>query len=126
MGHTSEPDSGMKRAAEVSEAMLSVPGYADDSMFFTVRYGHKAKETLRKCDYDELMETLNKMTALWSKSGGGGAKPEPGAEERHAQIMELRRHCLEIIKDFPDLVRDFDRFRASSKAALSAVMRSNT
>lgn len=46
MGHTSEPDSGMKRAAEVSEAMLSVPGYADDSMFFTVRYGHKAKVVL--------------------------------------------------------------------------------
>ncbi|KHO01638.1 uncharacterized protein MAM_00639 [Metarhizium album ARSEF 1941] len=123
MGQTSEPDSGMKRAAEVSEAMLSVPGYADDSIFFTVRYGHRAKETLRKRDYEELMETLNKMTVLWSKSGGGGAKPGPGAEERHAQMMELRGHCFEIIKDFPDLVRDFDRFHASSRAAMSAVMR---
>lgn len=43
MGHTAEPDSGMKRAAEVTDAMLGVPGYADDSMFFTVRYGHRAK-----------------------------------------------------------------------------------
>ncbi|OAA50646.1 hypothetical protein NOR_01096 [Metarhizium rileyi] len=126
MDHTSEPDGGMKRAAEVSEAMLAVPGYADDSMFFTVRYGHKAKETLRKCDYDDLTETLHKMTELWSKNGEGGAKPEPGAEARYAQIQELRKHCFEIIKDFPDLVRDFDQFHTSSKAAMSAVMRANT
>lgn len=71
------------------------------------------------------METLSKMTELWAKSGGGGAKPEPGAEERYAKFRELRAHALEIVKDFPDLVRDFDRFQASSKAAMSAVLRAN-
>lgn len=53
MGHTQEPDSGMKRAAEVTDAMLAVPGYADDSMFFTIRYGHKAK--VIGCSYPDLM-----------------------------------------------------------------------
>jgi hypothetical protein len=72
------------------------------------------------------MDTVQKMTALWTKSGGGGGKPEPGVEERYAQIQELRAHALEILKDFPDLVRDFDRFQASSKAAWSAVTRSST
>jgi len=38
-----EPESGSKRAAEFNEAMLGVPGYADDSMFFLVRYGERAK-----------------------------------------------------------------------------------
>lgn len=36
-------EGGSKRAAEVSEAMLGMPGYADDSMFFVVRYAEKAK-----------------------------------------------------------------------------------
>lgn len=65
------------------------------------------------------------MTDLWIKSGGGGGKVEPGAEERYAQIKELRAHALDIIKDFPDLVRDFDRFHTCSKAAMSAVRRTS-
>ena len=36
-------EGGSKRAAEVNEAMLSMPGYADDSMLFVGRYGEKAK-----------------------------------------------------------------------------------
>lgn len=31
------------RASEINEAMLGFQPYADDSMFFLVRYGHKAQ-----------------------------------------------------------------------------------
>lgn len=37
------PDAGSKRAAEVSEAMMGVPGYADDSMMAMMRYGAQCK-----------------------------------------------------------------------------------
>lgn len=33
-----DEDSGMKRAAEFSDALREVPGYGDDSLFFIVRY----------------------------------------------------------------------------------------
>ncbi|KAK2594304.1 hypothetical protein QQS21_008010 [Conoideocrella luteorostrata] len=113
-------NSGTQRATEVTEAMLAVPGYADDSMFFTIRYGHKAKETLRKCDFDQFIETVNKMTELWAKSGSGGSIVGQSAEERYAKMAGLKAQALDIIKDFPDLVRDFDRFQSSSRAAISA------
>lgn len=38
-----DPEPGAARAAEVTEAMKNIPGYADDSMFFVARYGDKAK-----------------------------------------------------------------------------------
>lgn len=34
---------GSQRAAEIHDAMLNIPGYADDSMLFVVRYGTLAK-----------------------------------------------------------------------------------
>jgi hypothetical protein len=34
---------GARRAAEVNEALLAVPGYADDSLFFVMRYVDKVK-----------------------------------------------------------------------------------
>lgn len=43
MSKAPPPDAGSKRAAEVSEAMLGMPGYADDSMFFIVRYAERCK-----------------------------------------------------------------------------------
>lgn len=67
------------------------------------------------------------MSEQWVKCGGGGIKPASGpVDERYAKIKELREHALDIIKDFPDLVRDFDRFSACSRAAISAVMRSGS
>jgi hypothetical protein len=38
---------GFKAANEVTDAMMGVPWYADDSMFFTIRYSDKAKVRLR-------------------------------------------------------------------------------
>lgn len=32
-----------QRASEITSAMLNVPGYADDSMLFMLRYGALAK-----------------------------------------------------------------------------------
>lgn len=34
---------GAERAAEVNESFLGVPGYADDTFFFVIRYVDKAK-----------------------------------------------------------------------------------
>ena len=125
--------------------MLGVPGYADDSVFFTIRYADRAKvslttlppaacapgltaqNTLRSCDWEEFRKTLDQITDVWVRSGTGGGKAQPlPIEERYAKLAELRKHALDIIQDFPDLVRDFDRFTDSSKAALSAVLRSKS
>lgn len=34
---------GLQRAAEITSAMLNVPGYADDTLLFMMRYGSLAK-----------------------------------------------------------------------------------
>ncbi|KAM4062728.1 hypothetical protein HRG_007551 [Hirsutella rhossiliensis] len=121
-----DADDGAKRAAEINEAMLGMPGYADDSLFFTVRYGERAKNTLRQCDWEEFQRTIDAITDLWIKAGGGGTQPEAGPppDQRSARAAELRAHAISLIGDFPDLVRDFDRFTASCQAAMAAVTRS--
>ncbi|KAJ6439790.1 ABC1 family protein, mitochondrial [Purpureocillium lavendulum] len=136
-----EQESGSKRATEVTDAMLNVPGYADDSMFFLVRYGERAKadwrglvfppvrsqNTLRKCDWEDLQSTINQISELWVKAGGGGHTPEDGGEEslegRRTKAKELREHALSIVEPFPDLARDFDRFQAACRTAYVAINR---
>ncbi|KAM0525314.1 hypothetical protein ACHAPE_000014 [Trichoderma viride] len=153
-----------QRASEITSAMLNVPGYADDSMLFMLRYGASAKETLRKVDWDEFQLRISAMNAHWHKShkskggaasasddsvtdvagcrgtGGDGADlnaeavvaarsnakdspivaataasddaadpAEPGPET-DPEAAELKARTLELIQDFPRLVRDFDRF----------------
>ncbi|KYK56541.1 hypothetical protein DCS_03541 [Drechmeria coniospora] len=175
-----EAEAGSKRASELSEAMLGVPGYADDSMFFVVRYGDKAKvsivaclfhthlhpcqfllfvssssssdisppthcdprfsggiafhkrsgrgerptdslqNSLRKCEWDDLQDTIGKMASLWSEPGAGDAV---APEQRSSEAAELREHALAVIKHFPDLVRDFDRFVTAYRSTMSAVGR---
>lgn len=41
--NNSKPDEGAKRAAEVSDAMLGIPGIADDTLFFVLRYMTRCK-----------------------------------------------------------------------------------
>jgi hypothetical protein len=40
---SSDKDAGFKRANEISSSMLGMPGYADDSMLFVVRFANKLK-----------------------------------------------------------------------------------
>lgn len=40
------PDAGSKRAADFNEALLDMPGYADDTIFFLVRYIERCKVVL--------------------------------------------------------------------------------
>lgn len=40
---TENDDDAWVRASQVNEAMLGIQPYADDSMFFTIRYVDKAK-----------------------------------------------------------------------------------
>lgn len=38
-----DPDAAFKRAADFNDNFLGLPGYADDSMLFCLRYGDKAR-----------------------------------------------------------------------------------
>ncbi|KAM0254486.1 hypothetical protein ACHAQJ_006704 [Trichoderma viride] len=170
MSSTSGSTGGTQRASEINNAMLNVPGYADDSLLFMMRYGTMAKadvvlnrsgtppaiqETLRKVDWDEFQRRLHAMNAHWLESKrktqsqsesssssaavvvgcrgtgqGDGANtaasrhskdspptgdddnavdpsPEP---ETEPEAAELKARTLELVQDFPHLVRDFDRF----------------
>ncbi|KAL7932531.1 hypothetical protein V8C35DRAFT_77163 [Trichoderma chlorosporum] len=168
---------GSQRASEVTSAMLNVPGYADDTMLFMLRWGSMAQATLRKVDYDEFLVRLTALNKHWFESqseshsqshiasssssssssssrdsvgvvgtrgtGQGGGEPQTAAAAAeaeaagsaeaagrddddtvdgvHAQIggddaadplqaAELKARTLELIQDFPQLVRDFDKF----------------
>ncbi|KAJ3484633.1 hypothetical protein NLG97_g7010 [Lecanicillium saksenae] len=98
-------DDGAKRAQDLNDAMLGVPGYADDTMFFVARYGHKCQSTLRKEDFDTVIKNTQDMGEAMSKSNSN-----------QARISELRAQVMEILKPFPELAQDYDRFAASSRS----------
>ncbi|KAJ4862095.1 hypothetical protein T069G_03049 [Trichoderma breve] len=166
---------GSQRASEVNSAMLNVPGYADDTMLFMLRWGSLAQATLRKVDYDEFLVRMSALNKHWfasqsqSTSGSpvsvvgtrgsgqgddGGPKAAAAAATVQAaaqaaaagvaaeaattsceddrdgggvhtaggdddavdppqagdKAAELKARTLELIQDFPQLVRDFDKF----------------
>ncbi|OPB36817.1 hypothetical protein A0O28_0058970 [Trichoderma guizhouense] len=167
---------GSQRASEVNNAMLNVPGYADDTMLFMMRWGSLAQATLRKVDYDEFLVRLSALNTHWfasqrrsqSTSGspvsvvgtrgsgqgddggpkaaaaaatvaaareaaagvtaeaattsceddrdGGGVHTAGGDDDAvdppqaGDKAAELKARTLELIQDFPQLVRDFDKF----------------
>ncbi|KAL7905600.1 hypothetical protein GGI35DRAFT_459974 [Trichoderma velutinum] len=159
----------MNAANEVNSAMLNVPGYADDTMLFMMRWGSKAQATLRKVDYDEFLVRMSALNTHWfasqshcqstsgspvsvgtrgSGQGDGGPKAAAAAatvaaaqaaaaageaeaascdDDRDGggvhrdddaagplqagdKAAELKARTLELIQDFPHLVRDFDKF----------------
>ncbi|KAL7797406.1 hypothetical protein V8C37DRAFT_309771 [Trichoderma ceciliae] len=142
-----------QRASEITSAMLNVPGYADDSMLFMMRYGAMAEETLRKVDWAEFTVRLAAMNSHWfeSKSSvgcsgtgeGDGAKLNTAAPEAAAaaaassydfkvsehevepgsKAAELKARTLELIEDFPRLVRDFDKFVECTRMAAARYKR---
>lgn len=67
------------------------------------------------------------MNEHWSKSQGGSGSGNGGssktdgpmdpADPRDTRAVELKAQTLEKIKDFPRLVRDFDKFTACTRAA---------
>ncbi|KKP05623.1 hypothetical protein THAR02_02264 [Trichoderma harzianum] len=170
---------GSQRASEVNSAMLNIPGYADDTMLFMMRWGSLAQATLRKVDYDEFLVRLSALNKHWfasqsqsqsqsqstsgspvsvvgsrgsGQSDDGGPKAEAAAATVQAaaqaaaaageaaeaatsceddtdgggvhtgdddvvdppqagdKAAELKARTLELIQDFPSLVRDFDKF----------------
>ncbi|KAM3508654.1 hypothetical protein MY11210_006656 [Beauveria gryllotalpidicola] len=107
------PDDGAKRAQDFNDALLGVPGYADDTMFFVARYYQKCQSTLRKVDFDTVMQTSHELSAAMSKP------------DNQARVSELRAQVMEILKPFPELAQDYDKFSASlrSTAASLAVKR---
>lgn len=126
-------NSAWARASEVNEAMLGIQPYADDSMFFIIRYGHKAQvfiqamiiritpndfrqTTMRAKDYTDLMKSVESLMLLWTKPAGDAGGPA----ERSKQAADLREHCKSLVKDFPELERDFDQFITASRSTLRA------
>lgn len=123
-------DDGAKRAQELNDALLGVPGYADDTMFFVARYGHKCQvrasllfspaicrlslkldshaislqTTLRKADFDAVMKATHDLGVAMSKANN------------QSRVSELRGQVMEILKPFPELTQDYDRFAASARS----------
>lgn len=50
-----------------------------------------------------------------------GVEPEGSIEARAQKVKELREATLAIVKDYPELERDFDRFVSATRAAFKAV-----
>ncbi|KAH7175355.1 hypothetical protein EDB81DRAFT_750905 [Dactylonectria macrodidyma] len=112
----SEENDGSKRAADFHNAMLTQPGYADDTMFFVVRFMNTVKQKLRECDAEEFFECYHQFNILWGESQE--AEAPGGSASRYERQQELRSRALEKIKDYPDLVRDFDRFLTNGRAVI--------
>ncbi|KAM3506735.1 hypothetical protein MY10362_002195 [Beauveria mimosiformis] len=102
-------DDGAKRAQDFNDALLGVPEYADDTMFFVARYGQKCQSTLRKVDFDTVMQTSHELGAAMSKP------------DNEARVSELRAQVMEILKPFPELAQDYDKFSASSRATAASL-----
>lgn len=106
-------------------------------MVQTLRHSPGNQETLRKVDWDEFTARLSAMNEHWFEGGssvsvgcrgtgegdaadeaaaGGEARDDdavdpPASEpEPDAKAAELKARTLELIQDFPRLVRDFDKF----------------
>ena len=47
-GADKSADAAVKRANDFGNSYLNMPGYADDTMFFILRYGHKAEVHILK------------------------------------------------------------------------------
>ncbi|UKZ76190.1 hypothetical protein TrVFT333_003887 [Trichoderma virens FT-333] len=129
---------GEQRASEVNSAMLSVPGYADDTMLFMLRWGARprrryAKSTMtsssvgtRGTDQGDGEPEAAAAAAAGDgeaeaascdddREGGGhtdddAVDPHQAGDEATDKAAELRARTLELIQDFPHLVRDFDKF----------------
>ncbi|TQW08920.1 hypothetical protein IF2G_03351 [Cordyceps javanica] len=97
-------DDGTKRAQEFNEALLGVPGYADDTMFFVARYGHKCQ-----VHFETVMQSTQSLSAAMSK---------PNSQ---ARVSELRAQVMEILKPFPELAQDYDRFAASARSTAASM-----
>lgn len=71
---------------------------------------------MRSKDYHDFMDSLMGMMNLWTKS----AEAVGGAQERSRKTAELRQKCVDLVKDFPELAADFDRFVTASRATTRA------
>ncbi|KAF7561618.1 hypothetical protein G7046_g2514 [Stylonectria norvegica] len=114
-----DENGGVKRATDFHNAMLDLPGYADDSLLFVARYATLAKDSLQECDYNEFMKTLGELDKA-AKQEGKGKDSESNAP-RCEKAEVIKQKALEIIKDCPDLVRDLDKFTMSSRSVQRAI-----
>ncbi|KAI9151522.1 hypothetical protein HJFPF1_08726 [Paramyrothecium foliicola] len=117
-------DAAAKRAADFSNSFFGMPGYADDSIFFVLRYYLKAETTMSKAEYTGFTASLHEYheaaKASQKAANEGGAAPECMAASRQ-KVKDAREKTITYLKDYPELERDFDQFDTASRAAFKAV-----
>lgn len=67
---------------------------------------------MRQQDNEAFMNSLTELIDAWSRP----AEAFGGVEERSRVAAERRQKCLDLLKGFPDLEQDFDRFASCSRA----------
>jgi hypothetical protein len=67
---------------------------------------------LSQKDHDQFWKSLDAMT----KASARPAEEFGGVEGRAQHVSELRQATLESVKDYPDLVQEFDHFCSVSRA----------
>lgn len=67
------------------------------------------QSTLRKDDFDKVIKSTEDISVAMSKPNN------------QARVSELRAEVMEILKPFPELAQDYDRFAASARSTAAAV-----
>jgi hypothetical protein len=124
MSSDKSPEAAARRANDFGSSYLNQPGYADDSMFFVLRYGHQTELQMCKADlkrFNEALTAYNKAAMEGHKDSAGGASSNESIVERTQRIKALRATAIETLKDHPELERDFDRYVAAIRSMFKAV-----
>ena len=77
-----------------------------------------------KADHKNFMARLHEYNKAYMdlhQTTVNGIENEDSVEARALKIKELREATLAVIKDYPELERDFDRFVSATRAAFKAV-----
>jgi hypothetical protein len=116
-----------QRANDFNNSFMGMPGYADDSMFFVLRYGHQAETTMSKAEYQGFMADVheyNKAVLHPDQTPAEGEGFQDSVAARSQNLKELREKALAWVKSYPSLERDFDRFTQSARATFKAMNKS--
>lgn len=77
------------------------------SSFLTL--GVSQQSTLRKADFDTVIQTTTELSIAMSKPNN------------QTQVSELRAKVLDILEPFPELAQDYDRFAASARSTAASL-----
>ncbi|KAI8721619.1 hypothetical protein NCS52_00303800 [Fusarium sp. LHS14.1] len=113
---TNSEATGPQRASEFNDALQAVPGQL--AMMHVLQYSYMAQTTLRKCDFEELIEASQEAGKILHECGspidctGNQTWPED-AERVNTQIKEK-------YGEFPAVVDGFKKHVEHARAAIAA------